>query len=185
LSITILGFTFNMRSTDYVAAAVALFGSALAAPTTYTANTTSPACIPQLDPNPEARAAAVSTRSDGFIYGPSLTGEAAPFPNGTLGNARTKADYDTWSLDRTVIDNLIALDVQSLQGAIQAVTATPSSYWKMELNTNFSFRMAASTVGKTMKGFSTMASSTTQTLEVPLPVSLPMRPKISFSPWNA
>ncbi|KAJ4862693.1 lipoxygenase domain-containing protein [Trichoderma breve] len=102
-----------MRSTDYVAAAAVLFGSALAAPTTY------PACIPQLDPNPEARAAAVSARRDGFIYGPSLTGEAAPFPNGTLGNARSKADYDAWSQDRAIIDELIALDVQSLQGAIQ------------------------------------------------------------------
>lgn len=115
-----------MRSTDCVAAAVVLFGSALAAPTTY------PACIPQLDPNPEARAAAVSARRDGFIYGPSLTGEAAPFPNGTLGNARSKADYDAWSQDRAIIDDLIALDVQSLQGAIQNVMATLSSFWKME-----------------------------------------------------
>lgn len=103
-----------MRSTNCVAAAVVLFGSALAAPIT-------DPCIPQLDPNPIARAAAVSARRDGFIYGPSLTGEAAPFPNGTLGNARTKADYDTWSKDRDIIDELIALDVQSLQGAIQTV----------------------------------------------------------------
>lgn len=112
-----------MRSANCVAAAVVLCGSALAAPTA-----SSPVCIPQLDPNPEARAAAVAVRRDGFIYGPSLTGEAAPFPNGTLGNARTKADYDTWSQDRAVIDDLIALDVQSLQGAIQTVTATLSSY---------------------------------------------------------
>ncbi|KAL7931807.1 lipoxygenase [Trichoderma chlorosporum] len=104
-----------MRSINCAAAAVVLFGSALAAPTT----TASPVCIPQLDPNPQARAAAVSARRSGFIYGPSLTGEAAPFPNGTLGNARTQADYNTWSVDRAIIDDLIALDVQSLQDAIQ------------------------------------------------------------------
>lgn len=176
MSITIFGFTFNMRSTNCVAAVV-LFGSALAAPIT-------DPCIPQLDPNPIARAAAVSARRDGYIYGPSLTGEAAPFPNGTLGNARTKADYDTWSKDRAIVDELIALDVQSLQGAIQTVTATLSSYRKMEVLTSHC-RMAASTVGKTMRKSSTMASSIIQTLEVPLPVSFPMRRKISFSPWNA
>jgi hypothetical protein len=80
------------------------------------------ATIPQSDPDPKARAAAVAERAAGFIYGPSLIGEAAFFPNGTLGNKRTQDDMDLWAKDREMIDGLIAKDVASIQAALQAVS---------------------------------------------------------------
>lgn len=97
---------------------LALCGAAFAAPATETNQATTP----QHDSNPKSRAAGVAARNAGFIYGPSLIGEAAPFPNGTLGNARSKADYDEWSIDRKEIDKRIAADLQSLQAAVQAVS---------------------------------------------------------------
>ena len=79
-------------------------------------------CLPQHDADPRGRAFGVSERNYGFVYGPSLIGEAAPFPNGTLGNARSKADYDLWSVDRKEIDKRIAADLQQIQQAVQAVS---------------------------------------------------------------
>ena len=78
-------------------------------------------CLPQDDPEPKKRAAAVEVRNKGFVYGPSLIGEAAFFPNGTLGNARAKADYDLWAVDREDIDARIEQDVKAVQAAIMAV----------------------------------------------------------------
>ncbi|KAI1136421.1 Lipoxygenase [Hypoxylon sp. FL0543] len=83
-------------------------------------NDTSPACIPQSDSDPKARAQGVATRKAGFEYGPSLIGQAAPFPNGTLGNARSQYDMDLWSVDRDIIDNDVAKDVAAIQQAITA-----------------------------------------------------------------
>lgn len=83
-------------------------------------------CIPQHDSNPRGRAVGVSERNSGFTYGPSLIGEAAPFPNGTLGNARSKADYALWSIDREEIDKRIATDIQEIQEAIQTVSCCQS-----------------------------------------------------------
>jgi hypothetical protein len=85
-------------------------------------NNTAPACLPQNDPHPHERAAAVSAKDEGYVYGPSLIGEAAPFPNGTLGNARQKADMATWAVDRKEIDARIAMDVKSVETAIVAVS---------------------------------------------------------------
>ena len=88
-------------------------------------NDTSPACIPQHDQDPKARAVAVAVRNTGFIYGPSLIGNAAPFPNGTLGNARTAYDMSQWTLDRTIIDNDVTNDAKAVQAAIVAVSWCP------------------------------------------------------------
>ena len=83
-------------------------------------NATGPACLPQKDPNPKERAANVAIQNAGFIYGPSLIGDAAPFPNGTLGNARTAADMTLWGQDRETIDNAIAQDAALVQKAVEA-----------------------------------------------------------------
>ncbi len=88
-------------------------------------NDTTPACLPQQDSNQNARAAAVTVRAKGFIYGPSLIGEAAPFPNGTLGNARTQYDMALWGTDRAEIDNRVAADAALVEAAI--VTVSPFS----------------------------------------------------------
>lgn len=104
-----------MKSVTCLAIA-ALAGTSLAAP----AADSNQATVPQHDSNPKSRAAGVAARDAGFIYGPSLIGEAAPFPNGTLGNARSKADYDTWSIDRQEIDKRISADIGAIGQAVQA-----------------------------------------------------------------
>lgn len=77
--------------------------------------------IPQDDKDPKQRAAEVSARNKGYLYGPSLVGEAAPFPNGTLGQARVAADIALWSVDRNRMDAAITHDVQSVVNALVAV----------------------------------------------------------------
>ncbi|KAH8103496.1 lipoxygenase [Cristinia sonorae] len=119
-----------MRSTFVVLVALALSVSAFpftspSAPHLSTSvarrqDNTTLAKLPQYDPNRKARAAAVAVRNEGFIYGPSLIGEAAFFPNGTLGNARTAHDMDVWTLDREMIDVFVAQDVQAVSAAIAA-----------------------------------------------------------------
>jgi hypothetical protein len=79
----------------------------------------STACLPQNDPDPSGRAAAVAVRYAGFIYGPSLIGQAAFFPNGTLGNARVADDMALWGVDRAIIDADVQEDVVAVVGAIQ------------------------------------------------------------------
>ncbi|RYP80629.1 hypothetical protein DL769_002374 [Monosporascus sp. CRB-8-3] len=81
---------------------------------------TSPASIPQNDGDPEGRAAGVAERRAGFGYGPSLIGEAAPFPNGALGDIRTAHDYSVWEVDRNQIDAAVAKDIEATTAAIQA-----------------------------------------------------------------
>ncbi|KOS18557.1 Linoleate 9/13-lipoxygenase [Escovopsis weberi] len=79
-----------------------------------------PASLPQNDPNTSARQAEIAARAKGFVYGPSLIGEAAPFPNGTLGNQLSQGDMDLWAIDRADIDQRTALDVAALQPVLVA-----------------------------------------------------------------
>ncbi|RYP72922.1 hypothetical protein DL771_003960 [Monosporascus sp. 5C6A] len=81
---------------------------------------TSPASIPQNDSDPERHAAGVGERRAGFGYGPSLISEAAPFPNGALGDIRTAYDYSVWEVDRNLIDAAVAKDVEVTTAAIQS-----------------------------------------------------------------
>ncbi|OAA52979.1 Lipoxygenase [Cordyceps fumosorosea ARSEF 2679] len=104
-----------MRTPATTALLCVLLGGASAAPQLRDAAV----CIPQRDSNPHRQAAGVSQRNSGFVYGPSLIGEAAPFPNGTMGNARSKGDYDLWSVDRKEIDSRIAADLQQIQAAVK------------------------------------------------------------------
>jgi hypothetical protein len=78
------------------------------------------ASLPQFDFNAKARAAAVAVRREGFVYGPSLIGEASSFLNGTLGNARVDADMALWQVDRNAIDAAVASDVKIISAAIAA-----------------------------------------------------------------
>ena len=87
-----------------------------------TGNSSGLASLPQNDPNPEARAVEVAERDAGFVYGPSLIGEAAFFPNGTMGNVRTKPDMDIWGVDREDIDARIRTDVNATEAAVIAVS---------------------------------------------------------------
>ncbi|KAF2874845.1 lipoxygenase [Massariosphaeria phaeospora] len=83
-----------------------------------------PASISNKESYSESRALAVSTRKEGFQYGPSLVGEAAFFPNGTLGDARAKADWDLWNIDRLQIEAGIKADIGAVKAAIGARNGT-------------------------------------------------------------
>jgi len=83
---------------------------------------TSAASLPQHAYDSESRKAAIAVRNAGYIYGPSLIGDAAPFPNGTLGNARVQDDMALWAIDREVIDKAMEADALAVEGAIMAVS---------------------------------------------------------------
>lgn len=87
-----------------------------------------PAVLPQNDPNPEDRANGVAARDEGFVYGPSLIGEASPFLNGTLGNAWHERDMDLWSVDREEIDSRLAKDTAALQEQLASVSNMHATY---------------------------------------------------------
>jgi len=80
------------------------------------------AIIPQNDPNPKARATAIATKRAGFLYGPSLIGDASPYPDGPLGKQRVQQDMDLWGLDRAIIDKAVGADAQACGAAIAAVS---------------------------------------------------------------
>lgn len=101
-----------MRATVLV---LALFGLATAGIFNGTAT------LPQSDAKPKERAASVAAQFQGFIYGPSLIGQASFFPNGTLGNARVNDDMALWQLDRTQIKKAMGADVAAATKAIQTV----------------------------------------------------------------
>ena len=110
---------------------LAIAGSTYATPLRHIARQggNSSICIPQLDSNAAARSAAVSARDLGFVYGPSLIGQAGPFPNGTLGNARQAADYAAWAVDRAFIDQAIEADVGALTKNLQAACIFFFLHW--------------------------------------------------------
>ena len=85
-------------------------------------NATGPAMLPQDDPDPQARAKGIAIRDEGFVYGPSLIGEASPFLNGTLGNAWHEHDMALWSVDREEIDSRIKIDSKHIQETLLKTT---------------------------------------------------------------
>jgi len=81
-------------------------------------NGTGQASIPQIDSDPRARAAGVATRRAGFLYGPSLIGEASFFLNGTLGEERVLQDLALWDIDRKAIEADIKADIGLVKTAL-------------------------------------------------------------------
>ena len=86
-------------------------------------SSTSQASLPQNDPNRDSRAKEVSTRREGYVYGPSLIGEASFFLNGTLGNERVNQDLALWDNDRKQIESEIKKDLPAVSAAISAVSS--------------------------------------------------------------
>ena len=95
---------------------------------TFSPDNNGSAVLPQCDTHQTQRALGVASRNEGFVYGPSLVGDAAPFPNGTLGNARSAADMKLWTVDRDAMDTAIGKDAALLQQAIELVSTCISCY---------------------------------------------------------
>ena len=85
-------------------------------------NTTTPASLPEKNAKNHTRADEVAFRRKGFVYGPSLLGEASSFLNGTLGNERVGQDMWLWQQDRNAIESDLAADLGNVTAALQAVS---------------------------------------------------------------
>jgi hypothetical protein len=75
------------------------------------------ASLPKDDCDPATRAAAIETKREGFLYGPSLIGDASFFPAGPLGNATVNADLVPFLADQG------AQEAACVSDAVLATTA--------------------------------------------------------------
>jgi len=106
--------------------------------------------LPQYDNDPASRAAAIEVSSchqlscftylfesmglilklqvkrEGYLYGPSLMGDAAFFPTGVLGNALMAADYAPFFADHAPITQKVIADHQIASASINAVSCKVS-----------------------------------------------------------
>ncbi|KAL2070013.1 hypothetical protein VTL71DRAFT_14693 [Oculimacula yallundae] len=75
------------------------------------------ASLPQFS-NITARLEAISTKRQGWLYGPSLLGNASFFPTGSLGSARMQADMGLFALDSAYVAPRAQADLLAVQQAI-------------------------------------------------------------------
>ncbi|CZS97532.1 related to arachidonate 5-lipoxygenase [Rhynchosporium agropyri] len=75
------------------------------------------ASLPQFS-NITARLEAISTKRQGWLYGPSLLGNASFFPAGTIGSARMQADMALFSLDSAWVAPRAQADLLAVQQAV-------------------------------------------------------------------
>jgi len=83
-----------------------------------------PATITQLDTSPASRAEEVAANRAGYLYAPSLMGEASFHLGGTLGVARIESDLESWLVDRNIVNASLNADVGVASAAINAVSIT-------------------------------------------------------------
>lgn len=76
------------------------------------------ASLPQSDSDPVARAQAITVRRDGFLYAPSLIGNASFHIGGTLGGPRIQSDVASWLVDRNKVNISLEADLAVASAAI-------------------------------------------------------------------
>ncbi|KAL8715558.1 MAG: hypothetical protein Q9220_000894 [cf. Caloplaca sp. 1 TL-2023] len=100
---------------------VATLGFANAAPGLLRSNTSNSSySLPQSDLDTVVREAEITADRAGYLYGPSLLGNASFFPTGILGKARTAGDIAIFTKNATFITESI---LEESQPVVQAVTA--------------------------------------------------------------
>ena len=78
-----------------------------------------PYTLPDSDPDPTARAAAINYKRANFLYGPPL-GAGPYFPSGSLGNATAAADLASLTSDAaTITPDLNADQAAAIAGEAQ------------------------------------------------------------------
>lgn len=82
--------------------------------------------ITQLDPDPATRAQDVAAQRAGFLYAPSLMGDASFHLGGSLGDARIQSDLEMWMVDRNIVNASLNLDVAAASAAVNAVSIVVS-----------------------------------------------------------
>ncbi|KAL8725189.1 MAG: hypothetical protein Q9166_007519, partial [cf. Caloplaca sp. 2 TL-2023] len=87
--------------------------------------------LPQADPNPSQREAEVATNTAGYLYGPSLLGNASVFPTGTLGDKRVADDVALFTKDATYITVPIEREEKPVAELITAASddTSPEFWW--------------------------------------------------------
>ncbi|KAH8600906.1 lipoxygenase [Bisporella sp. PMI_857] len=78
------------------------------------------ATLPQYDDDPVSRAASVEVKRAGFLYGPSLMGDAAFFPTGSLGTTTVNRDFALFYADHAPSTQRAILDHRTASAAINA-----------------------------------------------------------------
>lgn len=84
------------------------------------------ASLPQFS-NITARLEAISIKRQGWLYGPSLLGNASFFPTGSLGIARMQSDMGLFAIDNAYISSREQADLLAVQQAVAAVSIPPLS----------------------------------------------------------
>jgi len=79
------------------------------------------ASLPQFA-NITARIEAISIKREGWLYGPSILGNASFFPTGALGTARMQADMALFSAESAYIGPKAQADLAAVQAAVIAVS---------------------------------------------------------------
>ncbi|KAH7346897.1 putative arachidonate 5-lipoxygenase [Rhexocercosporidium sp. MPI-PUGE-AT-0058] len=77
------------------------------------------ASLPQFS-NITARLEAISIKRQGWLYGPSLLGNASFFPTGSLGIARMQSDMGLFALDSAYVGPRAQADLLAVQQAVAA-----------------------------------------------------------------
>ncbi|KAH9217134.1 lipoxygenase [Leptodontidium sp. 2 PMI_412] len=77
------------------------------------------ASLPQFS-NITARLEAISIKRQGWLYGPSLLGNASFFPTGSLGIARMQSDMGLFAIDNAYISSREQADLLAVQQAVAA-----------------------------------------------------------------
>ena len=80
------------------------------------------ATITQLDSDPISRAAEVEANRAGYLYAPSLMGDASFHLGGSLGEARKQTDLDSWMIDRNIVNASLNADLGAASAAVTAVS---------------------------------------------------------------
>lgn len=79
--------------------------------------------ITQLDPNPASRAQELAAQRAGYLYAPSLMGQASFHLGGSLGEARIQSDLDSWMVDRNIVNASLNADVAAASAAVNSVSS--------------------------------------------------------------
>jgi hypothetical protein len=79
------------------------------------------ATITQFDPDPEGRVQGVASNRAGYLYAPSLMGNASYHLGGNLGEQRIQEDLAKWFVDRNIVNASLNADLAEASAAITAV----------------------------------------------------------------
>ncbi|KAH7397536.1 lipoxygenase [Cadophora sp. MPI-SDFR-AT-0126] len=82
-------------------------------------STVTAASLPQFS-NITARLEAINIKREGWLYGPSILGNASFFPTGALGTARMQADMALFSVESAYIGPKAQADLAAVQAAVIA-----------------------------------------------------------------